>query len=1140
MSDRALDALSEAISEERPVILVAGQAFGASDTYNEAILNGFLDRLGRKDQTGGWRAALTDPVTDADMAWLSERFDRHVPSESTLRVFELPWSAVFTSSIDPRFAGRFETRGRQPEAVLSRGAYARVSRSRSRPPVYYLFGRANETVADARPPKTKADLLRRSQNHTSELLNRLAETATARGLVVIAGFHPERDWLDVDALLATLSDQAGVRAVWFGVPQHLDSVVADEMIAHGSLITTQTTIAEALASLELQGRVNIVGAAAPDEPGIVTTRAGILDITPQLRLRVEASARIVDDAWTEHPEPLEVTALHEAFRKFHGDLGGFRGMMEGVAREFAIQRSFETELWKAIEAAIRQPQESDSLVVLHGQSGTGKSVSLARLAWKVRRDLALPVLVAAGRLPTPTDIDAFCSEAERIGPLVTIVVCDANQPPWRYRDLAAALQSRGRRVVIVGSSYRIDEHSRQGFRRCVEAPATLSSAESRDLEQVVARFSLTQSAGEASPPEGWNALAWLYRHLSAGRQRIAAGISSEARVAESAVRERARSAPRASGRSALADQLIAAGIAEQSTQLFDNDEALAATGEDAAARLIDLVMVAGRLSCPVPLNLLMRVISDRSDGLGVEGVAHLFQDLDLFRWRAADAEGTELLISPRLQLEAELICQRRLADSSREIDCLIELIKGVRPSGVDRNIERTFVLDLLQKLDRDGPRGQAYRRGYLRFADALEDLRKKAGVRDASLMLRECVFRRQAIFSLDGYNSTEEMDEDTRLKVLDSARAVVEEALRLIDLGELHAGKRSRVNLIVERASIYGYLAVQRTNAGGDALWADYLAARTASARATAMSDDYHPFDVALWTSCDVLRGTALSDEQRAELLSDLYSTMDLADGMDFRSDQRIRYLERRKRAADVAENKELGDAALADLELVAPAAAAFLTARARSEPVESAPSPIEASIRDLANETATFLAQRPAAAEDVRCLRLQLRLRWAHATGEHLLRGERGKTPAGSAQISKLLELVRDLNGRLGNALRSQERYVEAVLTWLSGDTRGASDLWSSLSRDTEFEDRSRVVRRLVATDAAGIPMRYRGRIESGKSGEGWKVRVDGISGSVSLLGHEFREEDLAPGRELRDFGIAFNYVGPVIDPLKRPMAGR
>lgn len=104
----------------------------------------------------------------------------------------------------------------------------------------------------------------------------------------------------------------------------------------------------------------------------------------------------------------------------------------------------------------------------------------------------------------------------------------------------------------------------------------------------------------------------------------------------------------------------------------------------------------------------------------------------------------------------------------------------------------------------------------------------------------------------------------------------------------------------------------------------------------------------------------------------------------------------------------------------------------------------------------------------------------------------------------------------------------------------RVAADLWNSLSRDTEFEDRSRVVRRLVATDAAGIPMRYRGRVEGAKSGDGWKVRVDGISWTVSLLGHEFREEDLAPGRELRDFGIAFNYVGPVIDPLKRPMAGR
>ena len=36
----------------------------------------------------------------------------------------------------------------------------------------------------------------------------------------------------------------------------------------------------------------------------LSVKDAALDITPALRLRVEASAAIVDDGWTEDPEPL--------------------------------------------------------------------------------------------------------------------------------------------------------------------------------------------------------------------------------------------------------------------------------------------------------------------------------------------------------------------------------------------------------------------------------------------------------------------------------------------------------------------------------------------------------------------------------------------------------------------------------------------------------------------------------------------------------------------------------------------------------------------------------------------------------------------------------------------------------------------
>ena len=63
--------------------------------------------------------------------------------------------------------------------------------------------------------------------------------------------------------------------------------------------------------------------------------------TPEERLRVEAVASVVDDAWTAFLPPLGPDAEYVAFRRFHGDLGGNRLLVEGGRRGFAIERDFE-------------------------------------------------------------------------------------------------------------------------------------------------------------------------------------------------------------------------------------------------------------------------------------------------------------------------------------------------------------------------------------------------------------------------------------------------------------------------------------------------------------------------------------------------------------------------------------------------------------------------------------------------------------------------------------------------------------------------------------------------------------------------------------------------------------------------------
>ncbi len=91
----------------------------------------------------------------------------------------------------------------------------------------------------------------------------------------------------------------------------------------------------------------------------------------------------------------------------HGDLGGFRALVEGVARNFAIKRDFEGDLWKIFETTLHRLSQSDGVLssswtVRNRQKHKGCASHL-----EVRRQLRLPVLVATSRVPTYADVDAF-------------------------------------------------------------------------------------------------------------------------------------------------------------------------------------------------------------------------------------------------------------------------------------------------------------------------------------------------------------------------------------------------------------------------------------------------------------------------------------------------------------------------------------------------------------------------------------------------------------------------------------------------------------------------------------------------------------------------------------------------------------
>ena len=1131
----AHDVLVATVEEQRPTILLLGQDACTEPGIEDPVLVKALNWLGRDSEIQrGWSGLLdTAPVPPTFYEWLSERFERRVHPAWVTVLSEFPWSAVFTSALDPTLKTLLEGRGREPEVILTASEMPRAIRSKARPPLYYLFGRAGLDDQQSSPPTDRSELNTRRVNHALPMLNRVLDTATTLGLVIIDGFIPGHDWLRIEDILGATGRSAPEQILWFGKRPELGTESAvdfDAAIASSRIVFEPERLGTVLSELRAIGRLTDFISPEAHETGIISFTSGrSLETTPAERLRVEAVASIVDDTWTAFLPPQGPDTNYDTFRRFHGDLGGARLLVEGIRRNFAIQRDFEKNLLQTVSKALADHASVASPIVIHGQSGTGKSVSLARVVANIREPKTAAVLYAIGRIPQPEQISNFCEEAEKAGSKATLIVCDANRDVDTYRNLLMSLRSRGRRVVVLGSRYRMADNTDKQTCFDIEAPSALSRSERKELTNLLSSF-LPEYPNQEILVDS-NFLAFLYRFLPPSRNRIASGLGMEAKGTEQILRTRGTRVKAPIPDTQLAQQLIEAGVFENYEVLFDGRQIDALASSDAPGRIIDLVMVAGSLNCHVPVNLLLRAVIENLAGTDVALVADMFSDLDLFRWTWADEEQSELLVLPRLKLEADLICRRRLGSPEKEAERLIELIGAVRGAGIDSKHERYFLLDLLQQIGDNGPRGPRYKEAYVEIARTLTNLRQHFGVIHASLILQESAFRRAAV----RHNVVEENE---RLPLLEEAREAIQAALDGINNGTIKAARRTQQNLQGERASLYGFLAYDcaKRNASTGEIWSSYQAARTAIRQAVSVTDNYYPLDIGLWTPADILKTANFSEVQKAEIEADIHATLDQVDPEVLSPKQKEKFDIRRMQVGGVLQDHVLTEEAYETLKANGSTAGYFLRAREYAPNLRRDIATFD-TVEDIscAKQATEFLYSRFEKIEhDERCLSLLLECKWIATMKRRLLRGERQPLPADDITRRDLLTILRALNQASGDAVRHVTQYLEAVLAWVIGDVHDAITIFKQLAQDTEYQDSGRVVRRHQITDQKGEVCSFSGRVERQRSEGHWIIRIDGLNQKVGLIDRDFPRYEIAYGRSLR-FAIAFNYIGPIADPISR-----
>ena len=1129
--------LIAALEEKRPLVLLLGQDAWRESGEEDPVLAKALVRIQREPvKQRGWLQLLDGcPRTRDFYEWLTERFERRVPPDWLRVLGEIPWSAVFTSSLDPTLKGLFSERQR-PELVLSSAETPPAIRSRVRPPIYHLFSHAGSPDPRAQPPLDLNELNARRFNDAGPLLGRMLDTATRLGLVLVDGVVDGRDWLRIDDFLGATAQAGRRQIIWFKgrtapVPNDAGFAAAVEA---GRILVAGERLSTAITQLRAVPRLADLLAPESEEAGKVTFRHGrSLETPPEDRLYIEAAASIVDDAWTAPLIALGRDAEYAAFRRFHGEPGNVRSLVEGVRRGFAIERAYEDKLAGLVFAAIEDHASLDAPIILHGQSATGKSIALARMVARVRNAKTAAVLYSNNRIPLPLEVAEFCHSAEDVGAKATLIVCDTNQDVQPYNDLLYGLRSRGHRIVVLGSRYRFIDGEDRHMKTTVEAPTILSDAERRDLSALLMKFANEQVAPERLADH--HILSFTYRALPLTRHRIGSGLSAEANRTEVMVRDqRAKYQTSHPPETLMAKRLLEAG-ADDALGLFSAEQRKAIESDDMSGRIIDLVMAAGSLGCFIPLNLLLRLTTDGNPRLPLTDIPEVFGGLDLFRWEWADNEHNELLVGPRLALEADLICRRRLGGAEREADCIIDLIGAIRSVGVDRDHERRFLFNALRRIGPNGPRGSRFRFAYVRIAKTLTDLRTRFGVVDA--VLQESAFRRYAV-------RERAAEHDHPLVLLTEARDAIQTTINDIATGTASVSRRTRRSLTVELATLYGFIARRQAEAGDPAakIWSSYRAARSSVRQAASATDSYFPMDVGLWTPSDLLQKGELADWQRAELEADIYDILDQIDPATLEPEQQERFDMRKFKVGGALGNQELSNAAFADLIERGSTAGCYLHARQLAPDWNDHAETFSSAEREQARRAAEFLDKHAnLIAQDERSLSLLLECRWISEVGRRPFVGQRQPLPATKDARQLLLDIVTKLNEAAGGNPRNVTRYLAATLTWIGRGERAAGDMFRELARDTDYEDPRRVFRRHVVADQNGRPRRFDGRVEEDSQSAGsCKVRLDGDSRQVGqggqvvrLLSRDFPQYDIAYGRQVRGFGVAFNFIGPIATPI-------
>lgn len=497
---------------------------------------------------------------------------------------------------------------------------------------------------------------------------------------------------------------------------------------------------------------------------------------------------------------------------------------------FNIKRSYENRLYRKVKEGLeRTGNPLNKPVVVVGQTGTGKSIALAALAHRIFNEKKYPVIyinnpdiyffpsseykqkgISKKGSPAFNALDALVERLENLGAKAVLIVWDTSSfSTGRSKTLRLykALLSRGRKVFLVCTAYETntnlqynseDEFDEEiGFdNKFVECKATVEvSSEKEQLKDILMnKCKMPQVEADKLinyySNNSENFLSLFYQSFAIIRNELSEGVYKEADynlqeldgIVEDGIETKNVAASIfAEVLKKIEEELIDAGITEK---VDTEDEVVHTTVSVYKDLFVKCIAICSKYKLKMPYDFALRILGTYSEKI----IRVLTQST--FFVISQDINGN-YEISLRTPLEASMYIEAKEMTQFEEIECIIQMLKCVNPSGDYGQQKEVRLCENLIRII--GPNGNvnrfAYRRGYGEIINALKELREERGIWEPILISQEITYIREYI----GADDSKPVDE--RVVALKEAIKIADEVLAKCEYNGISMGTRNAIKV---------------------------------------------------------------------------------------------------------------------------------------------------------------------------------------------------------------------------------------------------------------------------------------------------------------------------------------------------------